>query len=151
MPKNKLSAFLSLLLVFLSGAVVGALAHRLYMVNTIYSTGNGNGAPLSKRTDPEEVRRRIIADVKSKVHLDDSEVAALNKLMDETNDAWHKMRDRINAEGRTFHDEQWQKFRALLRPDQQSLYDQWRTERDNELRKRREQQQREGQSGPPHS
>jgi hypothetical protein len=150
MPKYKFTAFLSLLLVFLSGAVVGALAHRLYMVNTIYS-GNGNGSALSKRTDPEEVRRRIIADLKSKVHLDDGEVAELNKLLDETNDAWHRMRDRINAEGRAFHDAQWQKFRALLRPDQQSLYDQWRTERDNELRKRREQQQRQGQGGPPRS
>ena len=148
MPKYKFTAFLSLLLVFLSGAVVGALAHRLYMVNTVYTTGNGT-APPSKRADPEEVRRRITADLKSKVHLDDQELAELNKLMDETNDAWHKMRDRINADGRAFHDQQWQKFRALLRPDQQSLYDQWRTDRDNDLRKRREQQQRPGQSGPP--
>jgi hypothetical protein len=149
MPKYKFSAFLSLLVVFLSGAVVGALAYRLYMVNTVYTTGNGNGAPPARKADPEDVRRHIVADLKSKLHLDDQQVIALNKLMDDTNDAWHKMRDRINAEGRAFHDEQWLKFRAQLRQDQQPLYDQWRTERDNEIRKHREQQQRSGQGGPP--
>ena len=147
MPKYKFSAFLSLLLVFLSGAAVGAMAHRLYMVNTVHTTGNGNGAALSKRADPEEVRRRIIVDLKARIHLDDQQVAALNTLMDETGDAWHKMRDKINAEGRAIHDKLWQQFRTLLRPDQQLIYDQWRVDRDNEMRKRREQQQR---SGPPH-
>jgi hypothetical protein len=146
MPKYKFSAFFSLLLVFLSGAVVGALGHRLYMVNTVHTSGNGNGASPARRPDPEEVRRRIIADLKSRIHLDDQQVAALNKLMDETSDAWHKMRDRINNEGRAVHDKQWQQFRTLLRPDQQSVYDQWRADRDAEMRKRREQQQR---SGPP--
>ena len=48
MPKYKFSAFLSLLVVFLSGAVVGALAYRLYMVNTVYTTGNGNGTPPAR-------------------------------------------------------------------------------------------------------
>lgn len=149
MPKYKFSAFLSLLVVFLSGAVVGALALRLYMVNTVY-TGSGNGAPPARRPDPEEVRRRIVADLKTKVHLDDQETVALNKLMDETNDAWHKMRDRINAEGHAFHDAQWQKFRAQLRPDQQPLFDQWRAERDAELRRHHEQQPHPGPGDHPH-
>ena len=148
MPQYKFSAFFSLLLVFLSGAVVGALGHRLYMVNTVHTSGNGNGAPPSRRSDPEEVRRRIIADLKSRIHLDDRQVAALNKLMDETSDAWHKMRDRINNEGRAVHDKQWQQFRTLLRPDQQSVYDQWRADRDAETRKRREQQQRSAAPRP---
>jgi hypothetical protein len=149
MPKYKFSAFLSLLVVFLSGAVVGVLAYRLYMVNTVFS-GNGSPAAVSKRMDPEEVRRHIISDLKAKIHLDDQQVTELNKLMDETNETWHKMRDRMNAEGRAFHDRQWQRFHEVLRPDQQPLYDQWRAERENEMRKRREQQQQHsGQGGPP--
>lgn len=143
MPKSKFSAFLSLLLVFLSGSVVGALAYRLYMVKTVYTT---NIQP-PRRPDPEEVRRRIISDLKTKVHLDDQQVADLNKLMDETNDAWQQMRRKMNEEGRAIHDSQWQKFRDALRPDQQPLLDQWRADRDAEMRKR--QQDRKGPGGGP--
>ena len=146
MPKSKLSAFLSLLLVFISGSVVGALAYRLYMVKTVYTTTT---AP-PRRPDPEEVRRRIIAELKEKVRLDDQQVAVLNRTMDETNDAWHKMRDEMNAKGHKLHDEQWQKFRDTLRPDQMALYDKWRADRDAEMAKRREQQQQhKGPGGPP--
>jgi hypothetical protein len=144
MPKSKFSAFLSLLLVFVSGSVVGALAHRLYMVKTAYS----GSAPSPRRPDPEEVRRRIVSDLKSKVHLDNEQVTALNRMMDETNDSWHKMQKKLNVELRGMRDQEWQKFREVLRPDQQSLYDQWRTERDAEMRKRHEQEHK-GQSGPP--
>src|SRR5215469_404036 len=122
MPKSKFSAFLSLLLVFVSGAVVGALAHRLYMVNSVYTTGNSPVGGPPHRPDPEEARRRITADLKAKLKLDDQQLTTLNKIMDETNDAWQTMRRKINEEGRTLHDQQWQKFRAALRPDQQPLY-----------------------------
>lgn len=138
MPKSKWSAFFSLLVVFLSGAVVGALAHRLYMVTTAYS----GSAPPPK--SPEEVRRRIIQDLRTKVHLDDQQVAELNSIMDETRDQFHQMRDQMSAQGRTLHDQQWQKVRAMLRPDQQPLYDKWRADRDAEIRKRREQQKQGG-------
>jgi len=146
MPKSKLSAFLSLLLVFVSGSVVGALAYRLYMVKTVYTTTTTPPPPR-----PEEVRKRIVADLKVAVHLDDQQIAALKQMMDETNDAWHKMRDEMNAKGHKLHDEQWQKFRDTLRPDQMALYDQWRSARDAEMARRREQQQqqRKGPGGPP--
>jgi uncharacterized coiled-coil protein SlyX len=137
MPKSKWSAFFSLLVVFLSGAVVGALAHRLYMVTTAYS----GSAPAPKRPDPEEVRKRITADLRAKVHLDDQQVAELNRIMDETRDTFRKMHDQMNTDVRALHDRQWQKFRAELRPDQQPLYDKWRADRDAEQRKRHEQQQ----------
>jgi uncharacterized coiled-coil protein SlyX len=148
MPKSKFSAFLSLLLVFVSGAVVGALAHRLYMVNVAYS----GSTPAPRRPDPEEVRRRIVSDLKAKVHLDDHQIAELNRMMDDTNDTWHKMQKKLNAELRGMRDQEWQKFRAVLRPDQQPLYDQWRNEREAEMRKRHEQDHKGpgGPGGPPH-
>jgi uncharacterized membrane protein len=143
MPKSKLSAFLSLLLVFVSGAVVGALAYRLYSAKSAYT--------MPRRPDPEEARRRIVVELKDKVHLDDQQVTALNRMMDETNDAWHRMRDEMNAKGHKLHDEQWQNFRDTLRPDQMALYDQWRADRDAEMARRREQQQQQhkGPGGPP--
>ena len=147
MPKSKLSAFLSLLLVFISGAVVGCLAYRLYMVKTVYTTNT----PPPRRPSPEEVRKRIVDELKTKVHLDDQQVSAVNRMMDETHDAWDKMRDEVNKKGRELHDQQWQKFRDSLRAEQQPLYDQWRADRDAEIRKRHEQQQQQhkGPGGPP--
>jgi len=141
MPKSKLSAFLSLLLVFLSGGVVGALSYRLYAAKTV--------SAIPRRPDPEEVRRRITADLKNKVHIDDQQAAGLNKLMDETKDAWQQMRHKMDEEGRAIHEQQWQKFRAALRADQQPLFDQWKADRDAEMRRRHEQEHKGGPGGPP--
>jgi hypothetical protein len=143
MPKSKFSAFLSLLLVFLSGGVVGALSYRLYSARTVYSGAS------PRRPDPEEVRRRIVADLKAKVHIDDQQVVGLNKLMDETRDAWQQMRHKMDQDGRAIHEQQWQNFRNALRPDQQPLFDQWKADRDAEMRKRHEQEHKGGPGGPP--
>ena len=128
MPKSKLSAFLYLLVVFVSGAIVGALAYRLYAVNTVLS----NSVAPHPRPSPEEVRRRIISDLKTKVHMDDQQIAQVNRIMDETRDAWHQIHDNMNQQGRKLHDQQWNNVKALLRPDQQPLYDQWQAEREAE-------------------
>jgi len=134
MPKSKLSAFLYLLVVFVSGAVVGALTYRLYAVNTVLS----NTAP-HPRPSPEEVRKRIVADLQTKVQMDNQQIAQVNQIMDDTRDAFRQIRDTFNQQGHKLHDQQWDKVKALLRPDQVPLYDQWQAEREAE-RKRREQQ-----------
>ena len=46
MVKSRSSAILSVALVFLSGALVGAVANRLYMVNTV-SSNYTSTAPAS--------------------------------------------------------------------------------------------------------
>ena len=45
MPKSRLSAVLSLLLVFLSGAVLGAFAYRLYSISSVQSGKDTGGPP----------------------------------------------------------------------------------------------------------
>ena len=54
MPKSRLSAFISLMLVFLSGALLGAFAHRLYTEGTV--TAAKQVKPPARPT-PEEVRK----------------------------------------------------------------------------------------------
>lgn len=60
MLRTKVSALLSLLLVFGSGILVGAVAYRLYMVRTVTT------AQPAPRPSPEEVRKHIIADMREK-------------------------------------------------------------------------------------
>ncbi len=133
MPKSRLSAFISLMLVFLSGALVGAVGHRLYMVKTVLT------APRPTRPSPEEMRKRQVEDVRQKLSLDDQQVAQYNAILDTTRQQFDQLHDKLNAEGRSIHDQQVEKVNAILRPDQKPLYEKWRAEREAE-RKRREQE-----------
>lgn len=134
MPKSKLSAFISLLLVFLSGALVGAISYRLYVVNTV------TAVKQPPRLSPEEFRRRQVEDLRQKVGLDDQQIAQYNAILDSTRQQFDQLHDKMNAEGRVIHDQQVEKVNAILRPEQRPAYEKWRADREAE-RKRREQQQ----------
>jgi hypothetical protein len=133
MPKSRLSAFISLMLVFLSGALVGAVGHRLYMVNTVTT------AARPTRPSPEEMRKRQVEDVRTRLKLDDQQVAQYNAILDTTRQQFDQLHDKLNSEGRSIHDQQVEKVNAILRADQKPLYEKWRAEREAE-RKRREQE-----------
>jgi hypothetical protein len=126
MLKSKFSALLSLLLVFLSGVLVGGFAYRLYNVSVVAGPNNG------RRPDPEEARRHIVADMRDRLKLDAHQVDQLQQIFDQTRDQFHQMHDRMNAEGEAIHTSQIEKIRAILRADQLPLYDQWRTERERD-------------------
>lgn len=137
MPKSRFSAFVSLMLVFLSGALVGAVGYRLYAVNSITASKQATKQP--PRSSPEEFRRRQVEDVRQKLGLDDQQVAQYNAILDWTRQQFDQLHDSYNAQGRAIHDQQVAKVDAILRPEQRPLYDKWRAEREAE-RKKREQQ-----------
>lgn len=120
MLKNKLSAVLSLLVVFLSGSVLGAVAYRLYAVNAVQGVDVGRKAP--PKMSPEEFRKHYVEEFRAKVKMDDKQVAALQQILDETRAAGHKMREKMNAEGEAIQAAQVDKINAILRPDQVPLY-----------------------------
>lgn len=136
MPKSKLSAFFSLLLVFTSGALVGAFAHRLYMVNSVTALKQQQPPP---RPTPEEFRKHQVEELKQKVGLDEKQVAEYNSILDDTRQEFDQIHEKMNAAGRRIRDEQVGKVNAILRPDQRPLYEKWRADREAE-RKRREAQ-----------
>jgi Spy/CpxP family protein refolding chaperone len=126
MLKSKFSALLSLLLVFLSGVLVGGFAYRLYYVSVAAAPNN------AKRPDPEEARRHIVADMRDHLKLDGQQVNQLQQIFDQTRDQFHQIHDKMNAEGEAIHTSQIEKIRAILRADQLPLYEQWRAERERE-------------------
>ena len=134
MPKNKLSALLSLILVFLSGSLVGAVSYRLYVVNSV---STATGRPPA-RQDPEEVRKRRVNEMREKVNLDAEQVGKLNVIYDSTRQQFHALKKKGDEEGRVIWDKQKDAVRAILRPDQLPLYEQYQKEQD-EQRKRRQQ------------
>jgi len=138
MPKSRLSAFLSLLLVFLSGSLVGVFAYRLYSVNTVQSGLNGPGP--NRRPDPEEFRKRQVAEMRERVKIDDQQVIQYNKIMDEMRDQFDQLHKKANAETQALRERQAEKVNAMLREDQRPLFAQLRAEHAERDRKRRQQQ-----------
>ena len=142
MLKTKRSAILSLALVFMSGAVLGAVAQRLYMVKTVLSSVNP--PERNRRPDPEEIRRHMVQEAKDRIKLDDQQVKQLDQIYEETRDQVEQARHKANAEMRTIWDAQVARTRAMLRPDQIPLYEQLRAEREV-----RRQHRPGGPGGPP--
>jgi len=122
------------MLVFLSGTLVGAVSYRLYMVNTVSSTSPGAHPP---RLDPEEIRKRRVSEMRDKIKLDDDQVAKLNVIYDHTRQQFHALKKKGDEEGRGIWESQKEAVRAILKPEQQSLYEQYQKEQD-EQRKRRQ-------------
>jgi hypothetical protein len=133
MPKSRLSAFLSLLVVFLSGALVGAFAYRLATVNTV-QTSNGPRPP--QRPDPEEIRKHLDAEMRDRVKLDDAQIAKYNQILDETREEFDQLHKRANDETRSLRERQAEKVNAILRDDQKPLFAALRAEKAERERKR---------------
>jgi Spy/CpxP family protein refolding chaperone len=131
MLRSKSSALVSLLLVFLSGVLVGGFAYRLYNVSMVAGPNNG------RKLDPEEARKHIIADMRVRLKLDAHQVDQLQQIFDQTRDQFRQFHDRMNAEGQAIHSNHLERIKTILRPDQLPLYEQWRTERERERKERK--------------
>jgi hypothetical protein len=141
MPKYKLSAVLSLLLVFLSGSVLGAVAYRLYAVGAVQ--GVGDAARKQPKMSPEDFRKHYVEEFRTKVKMDDQQVAALQQILDQTRTDFHKMRDKMNAEGEAIQNAQVEKINSILREDQRPLYAALRAEREKQRKQRDEQRKKD--------
>ena len=152
MPKFGLSAVLSALLMFFSGAVLGAFSYRLYSISPVQS-GKGPGAP-PKKMSPDEFRKRYVSDLAVAVKLDDQQIVALNGVLDRTREEFDKLNDKVRPE-RDALNEKWRPDReaiqnhqvesinGLLRPDQRPLYETFRAERERQRKMRDQQRKKE--------
>jgi len=140
MPKYKLSAVLSLLVVFLSGSVLGAVAYRLYAVGAVQGVDVARKQP---KMSPEDFRKHYVEEFRTKVKMDDQQVAALQQILDQTRADFHKMRDKMNAEGAAIQNSQVEKINSILREDQRPLYAQLRAEREKQRKQRDDQHKKD--------
>jgi len=146
MPKSRLSAFLSLLLVFFSGAVLGAFAYRLYTVKTVETVSIIPGTPPRKGGGPEEFLKQRLAEMKDRVKADDQQLQQIKQVYNETREQYDGIRHKMNAEAHAIDENQVAEIKAILRPDQIPIYDQIRSEHEA-AHKRRQQQHEQQQQG----
>jgi len=111
MRPTRWSVALYMALVFVCGGVAGAFAYRLYTVS-------GVSANVGQR-NPEEFRKRFMADLKARLQLNDDQAAKLGVIMDETRARVRTTRDTIEPELRKIRDDQRQRISELLSPSQQ--------------------------------
>jgi hypothetical protein len=136
MANTKVSAFLSLLLVFVSGIVVGGAGYRVY--NTKVAA---TAKPPEKRLSPEEFQKRAVDDMAKECHLDPQQITELRQIYGETRVAFDEKRaefnNQLHSAGQAIHDQQVEKIKKMLRPDQIPLYDALRARREAERAARR--------------
>ncbi len=125
MRPTRWTVALYMALVFACGGVVGAFVYRLYMVSEVR-------ANVSQR-NPEEFRKRFMADLKTRLQLSDDQAAKLNGIMDDTRMRVRAARVTIEPELEKIRDDQKQRISELLSPDQQA---EWQKILDERQRKR---------------
>jgi hypothetical protein len=125
-------------LVFACGGIVGAFAHRLYTVS-------GVSANAAQR-NPEEFRKRYMADMKARLQLTDDQAAKLSLLMDDTRARFREAREKFEPEMQKIREDQRQRISELLSPSQQA---EWQEIMEERQRRREGKKGREGPPPPP--
>lgn len=110
-------------LVFASGLVLGAFAQRLYTASTVAAKQNRN---------PEEFRKKVVAEYQSRLRLTPDQVTQLNAIFDDTRSRMEETRRSMRPAYQKIHDDQTVKIRAMLMPDQQTEFDRMRKEREQQ-------------------
>lgn len=152
MLKPRLSVFLSLLFVFLSGTLVGTLGYRWYAINNPQpETGAGRigrkgPPPTQAEIDNHlaEVKKRILADMVREVKVDPQQVAQISAIMDDVRTEFGAVHKDEQEKAAKIRQTQTERVTAVLRPEQRPLYEQWRAKRDAEHKKRQGIQQDPG-------
>jgi hypothetical protein len=138
MANSKLSAFFSLLLVFISGIVVGGIGYRAY------SAGKVSPRPQEKQ-DPEVRRKQLIDEMTKECKLDPDQVAKLSHIYDETREHFFQLHKDMDEKSHAAWDQQIVQIRLILRPEQIPLYDALRARHEAERAARHKGEIKKGQ------
>jgi hypothetical protein len=123
MQRNNLTTGLYLLLLFFSGVAVGGFGLHLYT-----KTVNASVNPRN----PDEFRRRYIAELRTRLKLTDDQMQQLGPILDETRRRHHELMDKHRPEFKAIQDEQVRKIRAILTESQQAEYTKLLEEREKQ-------------------
>jgi Spy/CpxP family protein refolding chaperone len=121
MKRWTLPIALYLFVVFVSGAVLGALGYRLYSPPT---------AKSAPKLSPEEWRRQNIEEMRQKLNLTPDQLQKINTIYDGTHSRFEAAHETHNQEVKQIREEHVGKIRALLTPEQLPKYEQLRAERE---------------------
>jgi len=134
MTRRNVPIALYLLLVFVSGAVVGALGYRTYNPPTAKSVSPA-------KLTPDEWRRQYLDEMHTRLSLTDDQMQKLNVILDQTNARFQEAREQDNKLIRQIREDHFAHVRTILTDEQIPKYEQIHKERE-ERQKKQEQNQR---------
>jgi hypothetical protein len=132
--KRSLTVPLYVALVFLSGIMVGAVGTRLYNTRSVNAT-------VQPKMKPEEWRRHVVEDMRTRLKLNDEQVSKLQAAFDLTGRRFQEYDQRGKAERKSIIADQHQTIRAFLNDEQRAEYEKYLQERQQ---KRRNEKKRGG-------
>src|SRR5262245_9033156 len=116
MKRTTLSTALYVSLVFLSGAVVGGFAHRLYTMKSVFAGPK-----------PDDYRRKYLEEMRGRIGLSAEQLSQVSAIMDSTKARFHEVKakwdkeakERSKPELKAIQEDQVQKIKAILSDVQQ--------------------------------
>lgn len=138
----KLTLVLQLLLVFVSGSVVGALGYRLYSRRTVAT--DVQTRPPRPAFDPVKARNRWIEPLRTRLKLRPDQVQKLNAIFDTTRRRFGEARKKAETETRkimdpemdAIHKDQVARIEAMLDAGQLTEYRKMTEERRKKMENR---------------
>lgn len=130
----KLPIALYLFLVFISGAVVGALGYRVY------------NPPLARGVGPRhgtaQFRQQYLDEMRTRLNLSPDQIQKLQVILDRTDQRFNDARAQHNQMIRELREDHVASVRAILTAEQLPKYDELRAEREQRAKQEKELKQR---------
>ncbi len=133
-------------LVFLSGAVLGFFANRLYSATTVSASKTASAA--KNPPTPEEFRKWLTGYYQKHLELTDDQVQKMNVILDESQAQVKAIHAQMDPQLDAVRANQVTRMNLMLMPEQQAQYEKLRKER-QEKEKEKQNQRRAGRSGGP--
>ena len=127
MKRNQWSALFLAVLLFCSGAAVGALGHRYYAATTVIA-----------RTNEDSRRRSYIAEMQKGLHLTSAQTEQLETIMDETKAKYKALRDSYRPETLKIKQAHVERVKSILTPAQIPAYEKIVAEHERNSREQEE-------------
>jgi hypothetical protein len=123
----KLSVAFYLLLVFVSGVIVGGLAHRFFGLREV----------RAERSRSAEWRKKYVEEMQSRLQLRGDQLQRLNEVLDATRNRHRQLRQKMKPEMTAIHKEHVDQVRAILTDVQLTEYEKIRKEWENRRDRKR--------------
>lgn len=133
MTRRNLPIALYLFLVFVSGAVVGALGYRTY---------NPPTARSAAKLSPAAWRTQYLDEMRTRLVLTDDQMHKLNMILDDTNERFKQARQKDNDSIEQIRQDHFSRVRTILTSEQIPKYEKLHAEREERAKQQEQQNQR---------
>ena len=143
MTRLTFSAVMYIVLVFLSGVLVGGFGVNLYNARSVSAR---RGGPPS----PSEMRQKYLDEMTTRLKLRPDQIEQVKDILETTHTRFRAVREKWDPEVRLIQEQQSERIREVLDPAQKTEYEVMRQEREK-MRREREKDRPPRSYSDPHA